>query len=284
MYKVFVLILVFLGGAVSSFLLLNQENIDNDLALGQVVVTASGAAEWFYEDHEHLPEETFGTPEDPKAENLIPLKNREVASDDPNKFVIKKFDAFSRNREDISGKIKITAIDRTAIDSPDSKDEATVEAEFIGPEGNTFRVVLKNLMLGKFNDTQTFGGVAQNMLTNEGTPTGIDLLPKELAYLMVFGTGDVYKNDKLIDSDTLVYASATERAHLDEWKTGDKKPTDLDNVIIHLVLRGAKISPVTQKLEYSDIPTGFFYPDGSEQTFLHINFYDNIEITGNQFF
>ena len=249
-----------------------------------IAVTAEGTAEWFYKDthgEDHgLDIAKFGTPDAPKGLDKIPLTNRVESEDGTFYAGLVNGRVFSLDRADVSGSIHLKATDLTPVDTLESWDSAEMEAEFLGPNGEPFRVVLTKLTLPDFFK-QTFGGVAFNHLIHGETDLGIDTVFPEFAYHVVQGYADVYRENQLIAEDMYVYIASSRRARvLNQDKiSGNYNPEEpLGKLIVHLV-----VLPFNDKMQFSPIPTGVIDPQGNEQAFFHINYYENIVVKGNRF-
>lgn len=244
-----------------------------------MTATADGVAIWQFPDKRALDPDIFGTPENPLNVELLPIAMRDVNADNTAYTTIKKPLMFSNKIKKTTGSIKISAEDLTALDNPKSKDKAEMEANFRGPNGEDFKVILKKLIpVGP--DHPFFGGVGTNVLMHGDTGIGTPLVSREFSYITLWGVGDLYKNGELIDKGRIIHVMVSERTRDDNFKVGFgvAKPDELE---IHLALppkKGTPTGPVD-----SPVPTGVELPNGVEQPFMHVNFYGNIKMTGNQF-
>jgi len=245
----------------------------------EMTAQADGIAIWQYPDKRELDPALFGTPQSPLNADLLPLSNREVNADGTAYTTIKNPSMFSNNIEETSGSITISVQDLTAKDNPNSKDKAKMEANFKGPNGEDFRVVLKKLIpVGP--DHPFFGGVGTNVLMHGATGIGSPLVAEEFSYITLWGTGDFYKDGELVDENRIIHIMVSERTRDENFKVGFgvAQPDELE---IHLAMPPKKGSP-TGPID-SPLPTGVILPNGNEQPFIHTNFYGNITMTGNQF-
>lgn len=254
-----------------------------------VEVSASGKVEWLFDGKTHdghgLEVERFGTPHMPKALDVVPLTNRKESAHADAYDGLKDGVSFSLNRTNTSGWLKFEATDLTPLDATTTLDRASVEAEFEGPEGSHFRVVMKRLVPGNLA-IQTFGGVVFNHMIHGDTGLGTERIFPEFGYVVVRGLADVYKNDVLIAKNMYTYVSTTQRAlalNKDKKAGTYNLENPMGRLIAHLV-----IHPLTpgENGAFVDapIPTGIIGPDGKEQDFIHVNFTENISIQGNRFF
>ena len=244
------------------------ENVSKSAKSYEMVAQADGLAIW-----------QFGTPQNPLNVELLPLGMRDVNEAGTAYTTVNKPLMFSNKIKETSGSIKITVSDRTAKDGPDSKDKATMEANFKGPNGEDFRVVLKKL-ISKGGAHEMFGGVGTDVLMHGGTAIGTPLVAEEFSYITLWGVGDFYKDGELVDQGRIIHVMVSERTRDEDFKVGFgvAKPDELE---IHLAMPPKKGTP-TGPID-SSLPTGVILPNGVEQPFIHTNFYGDIKITGNQF-
>lgn len=286
MLRVTTIFIIFILGAVfGSFggikqVFTSEESLNFKDSL-PVTVSASGKAEWFYHDNTILTKDKFGTPLDPAGTDIVPLENRKISEDQKSYTHLHDGMIFSFVRTMVTGSIILEAIDLTPFDMKESKDLAVAEANFQGPDGENFKVVLKRLIPPQ-SIIQAFGGVGVNHLIHGHSGLGNDGLFSEFAYVVIFGFADIYREEELIAEDRFLYIAASERARVlnEDVRSGNynvSRPTG--NLIIHLV-----VLPYDSFFEDAPVPTGVIGPDGSEQNFFHVNFLENIEISGNRFF
>ncbi len=245
----------------------------------QMTATADGVAIWQFPDKRALNPEIFGTPQNPLNVDLLALDMRDVNDDGTEYTTTTKPLMFSNNIKETTGSISISVQDLTARDNPNSKDTAEVDANFKGPNGEDFRVVLKKVVPVGL-DHPFFGGVGTNVLMHGDTGVGTPLVDREFSYITLWGIGDLYKNGELIDSGRVVHVMVSERTRDENFKVGFGVALP-DQLEIHLALppkKGSATGPID-----SPVPTGVMLPNDIEQPFMHVNFYDNIKMTGNQF-
>lgn len=266
--------------------LINDDIADKDiLPIGTSIARASGQAHWLYMDDHGLSEEEFGTPQDPKGLDAVPLENRKVDESGAHYSGLKDGMIFSRDRANVSGSIEVKVKDVTAVDMNESLDEATATANFSGPNGESFKVILHDVRSKENGNMQTFGGVGLNSLIHGHSGSGVTKLFSEFAYVVVFGSGDIYRDDKLIAENVFIYIAASQRARVlrEDAVLGHYNYSDpLGKLILHLVILPQKIS-ANGTFEFFPIPTGVIDQNGQEQVFFHINYLENISIEGNQF-
>lgn len=246
---------------------------------GEMTASASGTAIWQLPDKRTLNPEIFGTPQNPLNIDLLPLAARDTNVAGTAYTTLKKPAMFSNNFKKVNGSIKVTVEDLTALDTPRSKDRATVEADFEGPNGEQFRIVLQKL-ISVGSDHPFFGGVGTNILMHGSTGIGTPLVAREFSYITLWGIGDLYKDGELIDSGRIVHVMVSERTRDTNFKAGFGVAQP-DKLEIHLALPPKKGSPAGHI--DSPVPTGVILPNGAEQPFMHVNFYGNIKVAGNQF-
>ncbi len=154
-----------------------------------------------------------------------------------------------------------------------------MEANFKGPSGEDFKVVLTKLIpVGP--DHPFFGGVGTDVLMHGATGIGTPLVSEEFSYITLWGLGDLYKDGKLIDSNRVIHVMVSERTRDADYQVGFGVAQP-DKLEIHLAmppLKGSPNGPVA-----SPLPTGVTLPNGKEQPFIHTNFYGNITLKGDKF-
>ncbi len=251
----------------------------NIAAASEMSASADGLALWQFPDKRALDPEIFGTPQNPLNIDLFPLGKRDINSAGTAYTTIKEPAMFSNKIKQTTGSITISVSDLTTKDGPNSKDKAEMEANFKGPNGEDFRVVLKKLIT-KGGEHQMFGGVGTNVLMHGSSGIGTPLVAEEFSYLTLWGTGDFYKDGELVDENRIIHIMVSERTRDDDFKIGFgvANPEKLE---IHLAMppkKGTPSGPVDSPLK-----TGVILPNGAEQPFIHTNFYGNIELKGNQF-
>ncbi len=247
---------------------------------GTMSASAHGTALWQFPDKRALDPALFGTPANPVNVDLLPLDNRLTSEDGSTYTTIKAPSMFSNNIKMITGDFKMTVVDATAKDRMDSKDEVTMEASFVGPNGRDFRITM-NKVIPVGPDHPFFGGVGTNVLMHGGTGIGTPLVTEEFSYITVWGIGNIYIDGELVDSKRVIHIMVSERTRDDDFKVGFgvAKPDELE---IHLAmppLKGSPTGPVP-----SPVPTGVTLPNGMTQPFIHVNFYGNATLKGNRFY
>lgn len=246
---------------------------------GAMSASADGVAIWQFPDKRALDPDLFGTPASPLNVELLPLENRDTTADGSAYTTIKNPAMFSNKIAMIDGTFDMQVRDLTAKDGPTSRDEIAMEAEFKGPKGRTFRVVM-NKVIPKGPDHPFFGGVGTNVLMHGQTGIGTPLVAEEFSYITAWGIGDMYIDGEMVDSGRVVHIMVSERTRDDDFKVGFgvAKPDELE---IHLAMPPVKGSPTGP--QPSPVPTGVMLPNGKEQPFIHVNFYGNAKVGGNRF-
>ncbi len=259
----------------------SKKNLSEEDTVIDTVSTASasGIAIWQYPDKRELDPDLFGTPDNPLNVDLLPLEDRLTNEAGTEYTTIANPSMFSNVIEEIEGSINIWVNDRTYRDDPDSQDEAKIEAIFTGPNGQEFKILL-NKVIPVGPSHQFFGGVATNVVMHGDTGIGTPLVTKELSYITLWGVGDLYIDGELADSNRIVHMMVSERTRDEDFKVGFDvaQPDELE---IHLALPPQKASsdgPVD-----SPVPTGVILENGQEQPFIHVNFYGNLNLDGEQF-
>jgi hypothetical protein len=247
---------------------------------GEMSASADGTAIWQFPDKRELDPALFGTPANPFNVELLPLEARAVSSDGTAFTTIKNPAMFSNNIKMTTGSIEMSVLDLTAKDGKGSKDEMAMEANFVGPNGQNFRVVMRKL-ISEGGPHAMFGGVGTNVLMHGGTGIGTPLVAEEFSYITAWGLGDIYINGDLVDSKRIIHIMVSERTRDENFQVGFGVAMP-DQLEIHLAMPPAKGSPTGPVP--SPVPTGVKLPNGNDQPFIHVNFYGNLKLTGNRFF
>lgn len=245
----------------------------------KITAEADGVALWQFPDKKALDPKIFGTPQNPLNVDLLPLAMRSIDAAGTAYTTTSKPVPFSNKVKETTGSIKISVNDLTSKDSPNSKDTAKLEANFKGPNGENFRVVLTKLItVGPKHPF--FGGVGTNVLMHGATGIGTPLFAEVFSYITLWGVADLYKDGELVDENRIIHMMVSERIRDDNFKLGlgVAKPNELE---IHLIMPPQEASP-TGPVD-SPLLTGVILPNGAEQPFIHTNFYGDISVTGNQF-
>ncbi len=246
---------------------------------GVMGASADGVAIWQYPDRRALDPALFGTPDAPLNIDLLPLENRLTTADGSAYTTIRNPAMFSNNIEMIEGSFAMQIRDLTARDSPDSRDEIAMEAEFAAPDGRMIRVVMDRVIpVGP--DHPFFGGVGTDVLMHGATGIGTPLVAREFSYITAWGVGDIYIDGEMADQGRVVHVMVSERTRDEEYMAGFDVAMP-DALEIHLALPPVRVSPGGP--QPSPVPTGVMLPNGAEQPFIHVNFYGSAEVTGNRF-
>lgn len=247
---------------------------------GVMGASADGTAIWQFPDKRALDPALFGTPAAPFNVELLPLDKRATTADGSAYTTIRAPAMFSNKIAMTSGTFAMQVRDLTAKDGPGSRDQIKMEAEFKGPNGRTFRVVM-NKVIPQGPDHPFFGGVGTNVLMHGGTGIGTPLVAEEFSYITAWGIGDMYIDGELADQSRVVHIMVSERTRDDDFQVGFgvAKPDELE---IHLAMPPVKASPGGP--QPSPVPTGVDLPNGKQQPFIHVNFYGNAKLTGNRFY
>ena len=246
---------------------------------GAMSASAEGQALWQFPDRRALDPALFGTPDRPLNIDLLPLENRLTNADGTAYTTIAKPLMFSNRIKMTTGKFFMQVRDLTAKDGMGSRDRIQMEANFTGPQGRAFRVVV-NKVIPKGPDHPFFGGVGTNVLMHGATGIGTPLVAQEFSYITAWGIGDVYIDGELVDKGRVVHVMVSERTRDDDFKIGFgvARPDQLE---IHLAMPPLKVSPAGPVA--SPLRTGVMLPNGKEQPFIHVNFYGNAKVVGNRF-
>ena len=246
----------------------------------KMAASADGTALWQFPDRRALNPALFGTPDAPLNVELLPLANRLMTADGSAYTTIKTPSMFSNNIKMTTGTFEMSVLDATAKDGMNSEDEVAMEASFVGPNGRNFRVSM-NKIIPVGPDHPFFGGVGTNVLMHGGTGIGTPLVTEEFSYFTAWGLGDIFIDGELADSNRVVHVMVSERTRDADFKVGFGV-AEPDQLEIHLAMPPVKGSPTGPVA--SPVPTGVVLPNGAEQPFIHVNFYGNAGLEGNQFF
>lgn len=256
-----------------------------------VSVSASGTAEWLYQANPNGHEmhtinfERHTLHSDSKELGGVPSfvtpiqagGNRQTAPVEERNIIVERIP--------VEGEIHLEVTDVSPIDSPHSKDTAHMTATFLSPSGEHLKIVLKRLVPPEF-PSQAFGGVAINHFINGDTNLGSDKLHTEFAYQILYGLVDLYKDDELLVTDVFTYIATSQRAEhaLNTMKAlPDYDPSEpMGKMIVHTVVFPYGYNEETGAFEFR--PSGIIGPNGQPQEFLHVNFVENIRISGNRYF
>ena len=246
----------------------------------KTIVTASGEGLWIYPGLRELNPEVFGTPDEPKMIEALPLRMRKVSEDGESFTTTKKPGPFSNKVAPSEGELSMTVWDRTPLDDKNSRDEANLEAEFEDPSGeHTYRVVLQKLIpVGPHH--QFFGGAATNVYMHGSTGIGEPFMPATWSYVTLWGFGDFYRNGEMLDEKRLIHVMITPKMRNESNKLSFGI-ADRDKLEIHFIMPNTKI--MHGHPEESPLPTKLMLPNGKEQPFIHFNFYGNINVEGNKY-
>jgi hypothetical protein len=246
---------------------------------GAMSASADGQAIWQFPDMRALDPALFGTPEAPLNTDLLPMAMRATSEDGTSFTTTAKPMPFSNKIAMTSGNFNMQVRDLSAQDGMGSKDQIDMEANFAGPDGKQYRVVVKRV-IPKGPEHQFFGGVGTNVLMHGGTGIGTPLVAQEFSYITAWGIGDFYVDGEKVDSGRVVHLMVSQRTRDDDFKVGFgvAKPDELE---VHLMLPPLKVSPSGPVP--SALPTGLTLPNGMQQPFVHVNFYGNAKVRGNQF-
>ena len=270
----------FLAIIAASLTLTGASGAFADTPAAEMSASADGTALWQFPDRRALDPALFGTPAAPLNVELLPLANRLATADGSAYTTIKNPSMFSNNIKMTTGAFQMSVVDATAKDGKDSQDKVAMDASFVGPNGQNFRVTMdKVIPVGP--DHPFFGGVGTNVLMHGGTGIGTPLVAEEFSYFTAWGMGDIYIDGELIDSNRVVHVMVSERTRDAEFKVGFgvAQPDELE---IHLAMPPVKGSPTGPVP--SPVPTGVELPNGAEQPFIHVNFYGNASLAGNAFY
>jgi hypothetical protein len=239
-----------------------------------VTATATQANEsiWMLPGPRSLDPAIFGTPAEPLKTNWLPVSMRNTTQDGTAYTTTSFMTPFSNNTKSITGSLSLSVKDITEIDTPSSLDEASVDVNFTDPTGlSNYRVVLTKLLpVGP--DHKFFGGVGINTYMHGETEIGTPLMPASLSFVTLWGLADLYINGTKVDSNRVLHLMVSQRMRTQNLELGFGV-ADPNQVEIHVIMPNTKVDMTTGPFD-SPVPTQFILPNGAEQPFLHVNFYN----------
>ncbi len=247
----------------------------------KISVEASGEGIWMMPGLRELDPHIFGTPQNPDHTQLLPVEQRMVSADGTRFTTTAMPGPFSNNIAEIdNGHFNLYAEDNTLLDHPDSEDQAELEAVFYGPMGEKEYRVTLDTILPVGPEHNFFGGVGTDVLIHGDSNIGEPLMPKLWNYTTAWGLGELYIDGEMVDSNRLIHLMVSQRVRDENFQLGLNvaMPNQLE---IHLILPPTKVEEGA--VFDNPVPTGVMLPNGEEQPFIHVNFYENIEVTGNRF-
>ncbi len=246
----------------------------------KVTVTADGEGLWIYPGRRKLNPEVFGTPDNPKMLEALPIEGRMVSEDGEEFTTTKEPGPFSNKVAPSEGELSLTIWDMTPVDSMDSEDKADLEATFDGPSGeHTYRVVLEKLIpVGPHH--QFFGGAATNVWMHGSTGIGEPFMPATFSYVTLWGFGDFYRDGEMLDDKRLIHVMLTPKMRTEENELGFGI-SNMNELEIHFIMPPTRVEGGHP--EDAPLPTKLMLPNGQEQPFVHFNFYGNIDVDGNKY-
>lgn len=240
--------------------------------------TTTNEAIWMLPGPRSLDPTVFGTPSDPLKTNWLPTSMRNTTLDGSEYTTASAMTPFSNNTKSITGAFNLEVKDITKFDDPTSLDEASVSANFTDPTGKTEYYVSLAKLIPVGPDHPFFGGVGLNTFMHGATEIGTPLMPAGISYVTLWGFGDLYINGTMIDSMRLIHVMVSERLRTPDFKLGFEVQ-DPNSLEIHLILPNTKVN--SSGPYDNPVPTQFILPNGVEQPFFHVNFY-NIEVTRSE--
>ncbi|MCE7733986.1 MAG: hypothetical protein GPJ54_03850 [Candidatus Heimdallarchaeota archaeon] len=252
----------------------------HDVFIPEVTVSVTAISKqanesiWMLPGPRSLDPALFGTPADPLKTNWLPVSMRNTTQDGTAFTTTAGMTPFSNNTKSITGNLSLSVKDVTELDSMTSLDEASVDVNFTGPMGiNTYRIVLKQLLpVGP--DHRFFGGVGSNIYMHGETEIGTPLMPASISYVTLWGVADLYINDSLVDSMRVLHIMVSQRMRTPDFQLGFGVANP-DEIEIHVIMPNTKVNMTTGPFDDA-VPTQFTLPNGMDQPFLHVNFYNMV--------
>lgn len=187
-----------------------------------------------------------------------------VASNATNNAFLYTGDIRTCNPEKATGDIQMGVVDGSANDIADTRDKATVVADFVGADGAKYNVRFTCISPVGPAGTTHFGGVGLQKQVFGSTNVGGGLgLPQTMAYIVAFGNIDIKKDGNSLAEGQQAIALVTDAIHNPDgaWLTC----SDPSRQEIHLLAPGSLMTGGTAVCGF---PNGYFYiywPDASYQ-------------------
>jgi hypothetical protein len=177
---------------------------------------------------------------------------------------------FSGNSTRVNGTCYLNLTDMDPMDVNQSDNTSKAEFNFTDPTGNIkYGVILKNIVhIAEFISTECYTNV--NSSIDECTES------TAYAYGAVWGVGELYVNDTLVNDNRVIRIMASERVN-----NSDKEGYELlfDKELPHKGIETRLLLPdmvVTENetVEKQPVPTYYTLPDGQNQSFINVIFMD----------
>ncbi len=246
-----------------------------NITVNAVATAKNNESIWMLPGPRSLDPAIFGTPSDPLKTNWLPTSMRNTTDDNSAYTTTSDMTPFSNKTMPITGSVSINVTDKTKFDSPSSMDMGSVSANFTDPTGRTDYYVVMESLIPVGPDHPFFGGVGLNTYMHGATEIGTPLMPGGISYVTLWGFGDLYINGTLTDSKRVIHVMVSERMRTPDFKLGFSVQ-DPEGLEIHFIMPNTKVGPSGPFDD--DVPTKFTLPNGMDQPFFHINFY-NMNIT-----
>jgi len=242
-----------------------------------VTMTApkGGDVRWILPGPRALDPAVFGTPDNPLREELLPLDKR--ADTEQGYFVSEDGETammtpFSNMWAPIEGKAKVDVKNVTSVSGPSTKDKIDADFRFTSPDGeNSYRLVIKTALPEIAHEN--FGGVGVNALQHGATGIGTPLMPQLMAFIALWGAGDLYVNGVLQPETRFVHFMLSENVRDENYDLVFNDGVDPEgDWQAHLIMPPVALGgdgPFD-----NPVPTEFELPNGQNQPFLHIMFED----------
>lgn len=178
-----------------------------------------------------------------------------VASNVDNNAYLYTGDIRTCTPEKITGDMQMGVVDGSANDIADTRDKATVVANFTGTDGAKYSVKFTCINSVGEAGTTHFGGVGLQKQVFGSTNVGGGLgLPQTMAYVIAFGNVDISKDGTSLADGQQAIALVTDALHNPDgaWLTC----SDPSRQEIHLLVPG---SLMTGGTAVSGFPNGYFY-------------------------
>lgn len=233
-----------------------------------------------------LDSSVFGTPDMPRAFagtpgiNGLPPGARGVENGEYTEM--KSPSPFgNKNVVMANGTLNIEAIDATAADAANSKDEVQFQASWEDESGNTYEVRCCDMLATHGVEYPTFGGVVTNTIMHGSSRIGTALMPTEYAYFAFWGMGEVLKNGEVQQKPRLVHGMLTEYVRKEGYELAFDDEVTPGRKHFHLMVPPMMPEPEEGEFVHNNVQTGFELPNGKELPFWHVMF-ENLEIDASR--
>jgi hypothetical protein len=185
---------------------------------------------------------------------------------------------FSGNNTSINGTFYLNLTDLASMYISPADDTAKAKFNFTDPSGKIkYAVVLKNI-----------DNVAESFFTYNcvfGNSSTAKCVAATYTYGIIWGLGDLYVNDTLVNENRIIRIIAGERVNSSDkeaYKLLFDKELPLKGIETRLFLPDLVVNR-NGIIEMQPVPTNFTLPDGQNQSFINVIF-ENCQLEGHRIF